>query len=532
MDARRTTELTMWAMVSMAAAGLAACASYGGDDGLVSCLSDVDCLQNEVCVLGACSESDALSGVHVEVDPLDDSGLLAQQYFNLETMQEERAVFRLRDTVDITGTVLDVDGSPLPGRLVAVPRDRIPGRSLLRQTLPDGTGAYALPLIEGDVYRVTFYPDDPHTPPWTESEAFVGSAFASTLNVSLPGEEGYFAITGQVAAGDGAAALPIPGLEVQLSLEGRVVSSVDRTDEDGTFVLRLPAMAAGALTLVVRPTEANPQFPVVEVDADILEPQDVGVISLGPVASPVPFTGRVLGPGGDAVAYGQIYLRGTIGNGEVLRQVTCDERGRFAGELPPGNYDVVVVSPVNETEPGMVRQSNVAVPGDGAGYVFAVEERVRLTGAVVDAVGQAVQGATVEFERIARPGDGAGPDPVLQNTTWTFATTTSSDGSYATRVDPGRYRVRIVPSPEAQLPVWTTVIDVFADSSVRQDLTLPEALLLAGQVVGPTDTAVPGATVRVYSLAIGEDGAALYLGESRADETGAFGVVLPQLGGG
>jgi hypothetical protein len=509
---------------------LTSCAGADGPIEGATCVDDAECSDGVLCRLGVCASTDDLGRVHIEVRPSSSSGLLTQQFMNERPEADTRLELTLSPTLDVAGVISLEDGTAVLARVVAVPEGPIPGRAIVASTTSGMTGAFTLPVVERVRHNLTIYPDDVTAPPFFSSSALIATqGMSAAREITLPLTENLVHVSGRVVAGGGASALGIPGLQVHVAeTSGRRVSSVALTDDDGAFTLALSETRTGPFVLEVRPGEQQPYVPVVRLDfedtssdLELLEP-----IDLGDLGTPVPVSGRVVGPDGGKVPAAVIYLRGLVGNGEVRRQIACDENGLFDADLAPGIYDVAVVAPLSTSPAGMLvlsESATVAIPTEGD-LLFTLPSRPQFGGSVVLSSRDPASGALVHLARIGAEGGGA--EPVLEGATLTTTVTTASDGAFSVPLDPGRYRVRIDPTVESQAPSTTLVIDVFASPEPAL-FTLPPARFAAGIAKDGTGSPVADAQVRVFATVVGEDGGAIALGEGTTDLEGLFTVTVP-----
>lgn len=522
---------------ALAAAALGAC--MPGSVGQIgqTCVDDAECPFGSVCVLGICVDPKAqsLDEVDLEVHPTESSGFRSQQIFGVRVgpkleAGEERATIRLSPTVNARGNVVDAEGNPVRARVVAIPQSGIPGRALVVSADAQGpNGEFNLPLVAESEYRFAVYPSEQHARP---PHYFMGairvrpsSPEVAIGTVELPEPASLVRISGRVVTRDGAAALGVAGLEVRVLDGTRLVSTVTQTNGDGAFsVVLAPGEGAGA-TLEIRPTESSRLNPARRIEGLDLENPNLGEIDLGPLPAPVPFSGVVTGPDGDPVPQAKIYAKGAFGDGEIAVQLVADEQGRYDGELRPGRYHFAVVPPPEAR--ARLLEGLVADVAAGTQPALSLREgRMRVAGEVVDAAGERVPTATVRFSRIGASGGGAVPP--LEGVVWTFTSVTDDDGRFSARLDPGRYRVTVLPDEASNLPRHTEVLDV---DGARDDLRfrLYPAAYIAARLLGPSGSPVKMALVTAFAPFVGEQGEALELGSTLSSEEGELGIVLPDL---
>jgi hypothetical protein len=498
-----------------------------------SCIDDDECTSGTVCVIGVCLDptAQALDEVLLEVRPPDGSGYQPQQLQSPVSIGSAgRQAIALQPTVMVRGNVVGTSMSPVPSRVVAVPTSGIPGRALVVNAAADGSmGDFALPVVEGSTYTLTFFPDDTSRPPhFYPSTLTIGAGAVSQLAaIELPDAVDLVRVSGRVVAGEGTAMLGVEGLEVRL-LEGeRRVSSIARTQADGSFAVDLAPGRDTDLTLEVRPTEANRLNPVVRMEALSFEgPYDVGDIQLGALSAPVPFAGTVNGPDGDPVARAIIYLRATLGAGEFTLLVNADDEGRYDAELRPGEYELAAVAPTDDPSAGML-SGFVTEVGPEVTPLINLRSRVSASGQVLDDGGVPVGNAQVLLTRIGH--EGGAEDPVLEGAAWTFTAVTDDGGGWQHAVDPGRYRIVVVPDASSSLPRLTRVVDVGEGNGTIGTLELSPPAVIAGTITGANGESIGAAAVNAFSPFPVEDEAALELGSALTDTEGSFEIVLPDL---
>lgn len=518
------------------------------DDGLsplaegLSCVDDAECQQvhpDHVCVIGVCVDPDntALDQVHLEIRPADDSGYRPQQLLDVPVTSESgRTTIELRQTVNVHGTVIDAAlGTVVPADVLAVQQDGLLGRALVVSAGTDmGSGAFSLPLVERDTYSLVFQPKDSARPPLLFAQSYAvaasptGDRALQDGPVELPGPDELLRVVGRVTAGEGTAQLGVEGLEVRVLDGTRRVSSLARTDALGAFVVSLPRAAGeSALVLEVRPTQQNRLNPTVEVALGALDGDlELGDVKLGALKAPVPFSGVVHGPDGRPVPNASIYVRGPLGAGRFSLLLTADEEGRYDAELRPARYDFVVVAPPSEPTAGLLASYNAEVGGGAPAPMLNLPGRLLQSGSVVDSQKQPVSNATVHMTRIAAPSGEV--EPLLDGLVWTFTTVTDGDGRWQQRVDPGRYRVVIIPDASTTRPRHTQLIDVDPEQTSHA-FELPPSSVVAGVVHGVAGEAMGAATVTAYAPVTVEGGAAVELGSAQTAADGSFEILLPDL---
>jgi len=503
------------------------------DDTHGTCIVDEECGDRDLCILGVCIDpvDQDLSLVHLEIRPPEDTGMLTQQQFFVETGLADRAVLQLREASSQKGAIRRADGSGIDARLVALPETSIAGRSLVKSIDVGLDGIFAMQLLDSETYRVEVYPNDISVPPYYLPQSLVVRPDSETpqeLEIELSAPEDRISIQGVIVAGEGAAKIPIADLEIQVLHAERRVSSIDYSDNEGFFQVTLPFAIYDEISLVIRPSDTNPSFPhVSHLLNTVNDDQDLGDISLGTISTPVGFGGVVIGPDREPVAQANIFIRGDVGVGEIKRLLTTDEEGMFWDSIAPGHYDVTILAPVISTSAGMLRESGFEVLSTAESIEFMLPPRTAISGEIVNSAGNPVQNASIRLERIGPPGGNQGVSP--EETIWSFYSNTDLSGAFTSIVDTGRYRVHLEPDPNSLDPLFSTLIDVFAETSPIL-LQLPPEARFAGRIEMPTSGApVADAHIRVFSSFSNEFGVSILLGEGVSDGQGNFGVILPDL---
>lgn len=500
------------------------------------CASDDECGPRRfVCVIGVCVDSTAqsLDEVRLEVSPPESSGYRPQQLPDPVVIGEEgRAEVRLAPTVRLRGSVIDPNGAGIASQVIAVPAGGIEGRALVVTAQAAGAGGdFALPLVEGSTYRLTVQPQDAARPPFfVASDQSIGPSPTGEVlygAITLPDLASLENLSGRVVSGAGTAMLGVEGLEVRALSEGRRVSSVGRTLADGSFTIFLAAGADGPFVVEVRPTESNRLNPIVMVEDVYVGEGNVnlGEIPLGSLPAPVPFAGVVRGPDGEEVGSATIHLSAELGEGTFSLVLNADEDGAYDAELRPGTYEVAVVAPPDNPSAGLLTGFTTEVDATSS-PTLNLPGRVLATGAVVSASQEPVSNAQVVLTRLGVSGGGA--DGVLEDQRWSFVAITDITGAWQKAVDPGRYRVTLLPDPAANLPRDTRVVDIDESSRDLGERALPPPAVIAGEIKSADGAPLGMSVVTAFSAFAGGEGA-LELGSSLTDNDGAFEILLPDL---
>ena len=514
---------------------VAACVPIA-DDRPQACVSDDECLGNNICVIGVCidPQSELLDSIDIEVRPPSESGLLPQHVSAID-ITDTRDTIELARTVTARGAVVNRSGARVLSQIVATPIVGIANRALIRSARSESSqGEFSLELVAGVPYRVAVFPDDDvaHPPLYLDGSIQVdaGAPLAELGNLEIDSDESALIVSGRVVAGDGVARLGVSGLQVSLQNLERRLSTQIITDADGTFRLILPAGVYENISLQVRATDDNRLTPDLMVNGiDLQETQDLGDIELGVLPSPLPFAGQVTGPGGQAVPLAEIYARAAVGNGEVRARFTADENGNYSGELRPGNYLISVLGPAgNSANGGLLAELQVTIDLEEGAPELTLPERPLVSGRAVDVNQESVGNARVEWVRIGRPfASGAGE---LGNIGWRFETLTNASGEYEIRVDEGRYRVTVFPEAVSAVPRFSLIHDVsnIDENSSNFNIEMPAAAHFAASL-SSGGTPIPDVGVAAYSRFLDASGSAILLSEGTSNALGEVGLILPDL---
>ena len=523
-----------WALV------LVACTEVAQQD--PTCADDKACADGRICALGLCvnPNDQRLRQVAVEIDP-SVVGLPVQSVLDVDLRTSPRVDVTLAagDLWSSDVRRRDADGNlvGLTAQVVARPERFIAGRVLAPAATTDDAGAFNVLVVEGQRYGLSVVPSDDSLPPLYVDDAIRAHGVAGRETLAdFVCEAGAIVLTGSVKAGVDTATLGVTDLSVALTRDGRRVSSLASTSgEAGSFELRLPAAAAGTehepnrLDLEIRPAgnDGYPALSIHGINASQGGTIDLGVISLGDVLAPVPFTGRVVGSDGNAVPNATALFRADIGAGVYTKTAEADGDGNLNLLIPPGSYRIVVVGPADVSTAGLLVVDAVAVPSDGGTVDLNLRARVRYHGVVRDSDAVAVAGAAVSIVRIGGV-DAAVPED-LGDTLVSFNVVSGADGAFDVGVDPGRYRVSVAPALGTNAPAFSELVTV-PDGGLARDLAIPARAFVAGTVLFE-GAPVPGAYVRVFSTFLDERGAAILLGEGVAAADGAFAIVVPDFTG-
>lgn len=309
-------------------------------------------------------------------------------------------------------------------------------------------------------------------------------------------------LTGTVTDAGGA---PVGNADFDVfDLDGNKLPASDNTDATGRYQL---VLAPGRYDVLVQPLIGSGVAPKMIRSVSV-----AGTTTLDWVLPPAfrqlgrvrAATGRpVLGtriefdvlPGGERVP--------SLGN-------TSSAFGTFAAHVAHGTY-TVTATPPESTGLAPARLTPWTMPGADT-LTFVLPDAAILSGRVRDGAGAAVGGVRLSFDR---EGDDVRV-PAAENRT-------AADGTYRTRVAPGRYQVLVVPPTGGRLAA-KRVSGVDLTSSTALDVTLDAGLQVGGVVHDSLGHPLVGAdwdvTDRNTGLGVPTPG-------DNTDADGRFALVLP-----
>jgi hypothetical protein len=233
-------------------------------------------------------------------------------------------------------------------------------------------------------------------------------------------------------------------------------------------------------------------------------------------------------------------LEGTSRQASFITTIQVDETGLFTAYVPQGDYFVRATPPpslgLSAAEAYWeLRASEDVQSGVQGGKTIQLARAPQVTGAV-SVNGSPVFGATAStvvspfsMQQTVLARTLAKPIPVPR----TSANLVEGDGRFAVSVDPGRYDFFVRPETRSHYP-WLVLpsIDV-PDGGLelqRRQMTFP--YVYRGEVVvDETPRRVPGALIRAYVFVTDPNdatkSAVIPVAESRADESGAFELLIP-----
>jgi hypothetical protein len=407
-----------------------------------------------------------------------------------------------------------------------------------------------VPVLPGESYSVTIYPDDTHDPDSPDAETLaqkappyrqIGFAFdGDATDLVFPLAAATKKITGRVV--DSTLAHPQADLDVRAY--GRfgpldpieVASSRGVTaaggNAPGSFTIYVPSAWEDDFEVRITPRADNPQPTIVL--KHVLLPDGQAELALGDIALPsfpapttyqIPVQGEAPEGGLEAAVGARISLRTVLfeDDSRVVyyeAEGAADERGLAQVALIPAaagdnriyRYDV---APVANTPHRSIWGEMLAV--GPAGGVLAqgatLGARVLMSGQLLDSLGVALPDVGVQVAPSVRFTYEllAATTPFDVSTVAFPSTTTSKDGRFSLWVDPevvgvqAGYVLEFVPPADSLQPLWTSTGEtrVAPDPSGGQvlgDIWLPDPAYVRGTLATPTSDPVPGAEIRLYEV--------------------------------
>jgi hypothetical protein len=523
------------------------------------CTADADCPDDLACVLatGTCSARGALPylvSLNVVPPATDAAGASSSwvqtQWVDLDPGDSHERNLTLSTPLVLQGSIdlLGLGAGPanpcyLPTSVVATTAaditDWVPYR-FTGTILPDAGGTawrYHVAVLPDRAYRLTvFIGVDPACPsteagyPPVVVERFVSAeAGGATLDVVAPPLAA--PLSGHLGFDDGS---PVRGVRlVAASPDGSTTFGASVTDADGAFQLRLPE-GMSAFVLTARATADFPQFPEQAIDGSFLAdtaakgPFDV-TLPTPPALVEVRLLARdaagVPQPGVD------VALSGVVAGGTVSMAATTDDLGLATVQVYPGGY-TLVATPADGSPSGTLA---VSVPIEGGDLPLDLPAKAFTHLQVLgEPTGEGVAGASLFLSLVQLADATVAVDR-------SYHVVADETGAIDTLLEPGTWRVLIVPAASTGLPRWAPSDQQVPVGGATLPVTVPAPWVMHGRVVDPAGQPVPNAAiealsteqVRAPSAALGaadgynERGLSAIIGETVTDAEGRFVLALP-----
>jgi hypothetical protein len=498
----------------------AACAIRASRTDSVGCEVDVQC-PSGVCFLGVCRPgAELLSVVRVEVQPPNNSQLGLLQVGSLNLTGSLKQNFTLAPLFGTNGTVLqaqDTGGStPVPFAsltfVAAFPPipDRVP--QVITQT--DANGKYILNIPAG-VWNLEVQPQAP-LPPYRPQTSF--DTQSGNVDFLLPALGSLTRVQGTVASSE-----PVSGASVAaINASGNLLSSPAQIAADGGYTLYLPPQTSSYALEIGPPAAdagADPTLVSTFPNYSALTPAPTISIDLPPVAT---LSGSVSTSGGNPVAGAPVYVRSVSEPWTLARSVATAGDGTFSMDLRAGTY-TVEAAPAAQQAQAISGAVGVVIPG--APVQLTCPPKIDRLGVVTLPTGKPAVGFSITATRLA--------DSLLAARTANPAVT-GATGTFSLTLDPGTYRIEVVPPSGSTWPrkVVQEAVDPDSNGASLNPITIDRPLTVVGTVstnLGPAGVTAPvgGATVSFY--APDSSGNSVFLGSALTDGNGQYSCVLPDV---
>ncbi|MBW2736262.1 MAG: hypothetical protein JRH20_28070 [Deltaproteobacteria bacterium] len=453
----------------------------------------------------------------LQLTPPDESGVLPQQRPLLVVGEDKALSYTLTESRSVA---LDVTHEGQALSCTVLVRDEL-GSSDFQRHLLGGKGHVSV----GGAAWVVVIPDALWLAPW------LAHIEANSSSIKLMADDSQVApVTGTVRSGGSplmAAKVALYGIE-----EGMTVpSTLGESDIEGAFevvarggarrLVIVPPAASGLPTAVVE--AHNVSFPspssswVFDYEVKTVELEASVQDSAG-----APLQGaRVLARASSLQAVGSLFVGETsyIAEGRISLEFTTDASGKvvtLAGGLvrvPDGSYELEVIPPP-ESPDGRL-QLNAQVDGL-KGLSMQLPQRVTLRGVISDTHGVA-SFARVELQGLA------GVEEIIADALGAFSASLTSDQSYGLVVRPPTFDFD-------HAPLVARTLTVGEDHGEEQERgwTLPRAVHIGGEVLGPSGAGIAGVSVSIYHCNEGCVQRAELVNETRTTVGGRFALRLPQ----
>ena len=486
----------------------------------------------------------------VEIDPLNSSpaaftqlpsvaiaaGSVALQADSLDTVEASFAGATGNPVPATANVVLTVpsliDGRPnlvFQGPAALDASTGAIGGSLVLPTATMGRASATLQLIP-------LSPSDQQSPPATFSVTV-----ATTLDEVLP--TNILRMSGTLLSAINAP--PSTPFVARAFLSGTQISNSSLTAADGSFELLLAPEPAGSLVTVdltpLNQGGADPWY-----TSSLLDPtmnRTLAPIMLPPYSSPNAFTLTVHSmsdapnPAGGVLVSAQAILASSAAGsfdfqaaGTTSLPTANGGGGSVTLSLLPGTatsalpYDLTVVPPASSPYAtrcipavGVTVGGTTNAPSNLTS--IGLLPRPTLTGNVRDASGRAVPSVAITATAGPGPTGGCTRTPAVSS-----SVVADLNGDFVLPLDPGTFQLDYDPPAGASVPrlTETSVVVPTGAFQLTHDVSLPEAALVEGTVVGPDGSALPSATVRIFQT----QPALLLLAQTVSDGSGKFRAVV------
>ncbi len=499
----------------------------------VPCTTDLECPSDELCVFGGCMphEQPTSTILAFELRPPEDSGFQNQQILNFEPATQNRFTLTLEESVEMKGILHKHDGTALSARIIATPTSGITGRNLVVTTTTDNQGYFQLQLIRDITYRWSIFPDDTSYAPLFLNEILAEGQDDWGEPIVLPAPETLRLITGSLTAilQPVTTSQPVPGMQVRLFSDDKMVSSASQSDENGIFEIRVTDGEFEHVELEIIPIEENPRWPTLRINDFSLEQNlDLGDIDLGswPVENTIRI--RVTGASGEPVSSAKIYAASDMGKGQIQFLEATNEEGELITDWPNNAFELGIVAPPSSSA-GFTVLSQIMFSEIENDLTVNLPQRQAIEGIVWSPSGPPVSGATLLFNRLGNVNENN--SRAIEKASWAFEALTDTDGKYGLLLDPGLYQVSVTPPIGSTLPVLVQKIQIL-DTLNELDFVFPDPLIISGKIISPIDDMpLQNVVIRAFTPSDSQENSNIsqeyqWLGDALSDKTGNFDIVM------
>ena len=507
-------------------------------DALLTCMSTIDCFNNEVCINNACVVGTLPSGVVAEITPQAGSSFVRAQVLDVAVDRLPLA-FTLPVATTYEVEVLDGQLQRIPANLSLFNDDGIPGRELVVDEFLRRDEVLQVRLIE-DAYSVVIRPNE--GPP-LEVPEFTARTQPSPASKVFLLPSRFRRVFGTVVSSR-SNQVRLAGIRVQATgIRSGLTSTASITGSSGAFEVLLPDTdetffrLRGTPTAGTTPAWSYEQTVRVEVDSDrefdvemeLADDDDIGtarVQVVGISSTNIP----------EVVSGALVTLTATVPGVDVPPAYTLSGTTDTSGlvvlnngvnpQLPiiAARYSVEVST--RQGTPFSSTQTVIDLTDVGRGFTIdrqiSLPPRTVVDGEVLSAGDVPQAGSVLTFIPQASNAEGA-------------LVVTEPSGRFTVALDPGLYLVVIEPPPPsgtdlaAVEPVPVATRSILIDPEATQTLApivLPIGSVVMGSVLQASRQPEPNARVEFFVV---RSNVAIPLARATTDERGAFTVILGEL---
>lgn len=521
--------------------------AYCGDK--VSCPPPLLC-QEDMGICGQPSLGDRR--ISVFLHPPGQSLFLPDQRYDVTLTGNNQYNTALTPLLEVGGVIKEF-GNPLnpsiPAQLVAEAKGDIPGTVLRSEGraiegVNESFEAFRIAVIPGRNYQVFVFPDDPGRPPQVQEKSFYPED--DDFLITLPQKEGFYAypsISGTLYEKTNDPVEPIgPAQNVRIvalsktEANAPLLSSTEATPDPkfGLYELRVAAIPA-SYELWVQSEFANgatTRLPLIQLESvggssvaitgNFAEVQTLGDAFIEP-RNIVPALLRV-----ETTDSNQPLNKVSIRMHANLSSNETTSTYGLTGQSAPGVWKTTVIPGTYNAE---------VIPPRGSGYA-AVSRTFILSSESPEETFQLPLISSVRGQVLGWDGN-----PVRQGMVYAlrqditplppFEARTDTFGNFEIPLNPGVYRLVVVPREESPYPRWKTEVFEMGGEDTIFDTMSPYAVPIRGVITNPEGEPVAETRVEFYERE-GTTNSHLMLesllGVGSTDENGQYHVLIPAVG--